>query len=217
MIKTLQLYETIKPIQRIYKDIKFRSSLETRWAIFFDLLEWEWTYEPIGIKNKEISWYPDFLIKGYDGDILVEVKPYSCLEEFREIYETKYAESLNNTKYQLNEVLLLGNNIFKTGSTHKGPYLGWIIERTKHTWDEKIWSQYEDAIFWYQDGKYGFASDNSCWHCRITNAYNGGSGINSPSYSQVFQLWIQAGNKVYEQKIYTGSIPWTKSIIVNQN
>ncbi len=34
----------IKP--RKYKNIEFRSTLEAKWARFFDLLGWSWKYEP---------------------------------------------------------------------------------------------------------------------------------------------------------------------------
>ncbi len=55
-----------------YKGITFRSTLEARWAAFFDLCGWRWAYEPdIGSK----SWLPDFSLKGYDENFYVEVKP----------------------------------------------------------------------------------------------------------------------------------------------
>lgn len=54
-----------------YRGIRFRSRLEATWAAFFDLLEWQWEYEPFDLKG----WVPDFLIKGNGHDVLVEVKP----------------------------------------------------------------------------------------------------------------------------------------------
>ena len=42
-----------------YKSILFRSRLEARWAAFFDLMGWQWEYEPIDLEG----WTPDFLLK----------------------------------------------------------------------------------------------------------------------------------------------------------
>jgi hypothetical protein len=65
---------TIAAIPTIYKGVKYRSRLEARWAAFFDLLGFEFEYEPFDLG----PWSPDFLLKKGDGsipDILVEVKP----------------------------------------------------------------------------------------------------------------------------------------------
>lgn len=41
-----------------YRGVHFRSRLEARWACWFDLVGWPWTYEPL-----ELSGYiPDFLV-----------------------------------------------------------------------------------------------------------------------------------------------------------
>ena len=56
----------------------FRSRLEARWAALFDLIGWEWTYEPLDA-NKYL---PDFLIHG-PYPFLVEVKPDDSLEELK--------------------------------------------------------------------------------------------------------------------------------------
>jgi hypothetical protein len=77
---------TIKAHPTLYAGVMFRSRLEARWAAFFDLLRWEWRYEPIDFDG----WTPDFYLKfpcghsecdGYH-DLYVEVKPYSRHEEF---------------------------------------------------------------------------------------------------------------------------------------
>ena len=76
----------------MYKRTRFRSRLEARYAALFDLLTMQWEYEPLDLEG----WTPDFLVKipcyhsecRYDTDhpyyheILVEVKPYSRVEEF---------------------------------------------------------------------------------------------------------------------------------------
>lgn len=37
---------TVPAIPTKYNGINFRSRLEAKWAAFFDLLEWNWEYEP---------------------------------------------------------------------------------------------------------------------------------------------------------------------------
>ena len=41
-----------------YNGVNFRSILEARWAAFFDLVGWDWKYEPFEINGK----VPDFVL-----------------------------------------------------------------------------------------------------------------------------------------------------------
>ena len=59
------------PHPTTYKGIRFRSRLEAKWAAFFDQIAWPWEYEPFDLG----AWSPDFLIKGPQRSLLVEVKP----------------------------------------------------------------------------------------------------------------------------------------------
>lgn len=74
-----------------YGGINFRSRLEARWAAFFDLIKVNWEYEPIDLD----CWSPDFRLElpCYHSEcrlafektkhiLLVEVKPYDCIEDF---------------------------------------------------------------------------------------------------------------------------------------
>jgi hypothetical protein len=45
-----------KPHPTKYVGVQFRSRLEARWAAFFDLANWQWSYEPIDLEG----WTPDF-------------------------------------------------------------------------------------------------------------------------------------------------------------
>jgi hypothetical protein len=77
---------TIKAIETEYNGVVFRSRLEAHWAAFFDIVGWEWEYEPLDL----CKWIPDFRVKfpcghsecpGYHV-LLVEVKPYYSIDEF---------------------------------------------------------------------------------------------------------------------------------------
>ncbi len=64
----------IKTIPTIYKNIKFRSRLEARWAVFFDELGIKYLYEYEGFELANKEWYlPDFYLPEYG--IYCEVKP----------------------------------------------------------------------------------------------------------------------------------------------
>jgi len=52
----------------VYNGTKYRSKLEARWATFFDLLGWDYEYEPFKLGG----WIPDFVI---NNQLLCEVKP----------------------------------------------------------------------------------------------------------------------------------------------
>jgi len=79
-----------------YAGVRFRSRLEARWAAFFDLVGWNWAYEPIDLAG----WTPDFRVSfkcdhsecgGFvsgeamrDGEhvLYVEVKPFETIDAF---------------------------------------------------------------------------------------------------------------------------------------
>lgn len=71
----------ITAIETKYNDVVFRSRLEARWALFFDLLGVEWLYEFEGYKTPTELYVPDFwLPQVYMRDashkgVLLEVKP----------------------------------------------------------------------------------------------------------------------------------------------
>ena len=48
-----------KPIPTVYKGVQMRSRLEATWAAFFDLMGWQWSYEPIDLDG----WTPNFALE----------------------------------------------------------------------------------------------------------------------------------------------------------
>ncbi|OGP74356.1 MAG: hypothetical protein A2W09_09245 [Deltaproteobacteria bacterium RBG_16_50_11] len=64
-----------------YKNIRFRSRLEARWAAFFDRCKWRWSYEPLDLPG----YIPDFLLHVSKGDLLIEVKPTRPLDDFESV------------------------------------------------------------------------------------------------------------------------------------
>lgn len=55
-----------------YNGYSFRSRLEARWAVFFDLVDWQYVYEPEGYMSQGEKYLPDFFLPDYN--IYAEVK-----------------------------------------------------------------------------------------------------------------------------------------------
>ena len=90
-------------IPTTYAGTNFRSRLEARWASFFDLVGWRWTYEPFDTG----SWIPDFLIQGPDP-FLVEVGPCVTEDDYR-AKSAKAQLAARNGELAEREVLVLGS------------------------------------------------------------------------------------------------------------
>lgn len=81
----------IQAIPTEHAGILFRSFLEARWAVAFDLLGLSWNYEPVALSSEPGSGYiPDFLVDArvfsrpqVDGPTLVEVRPITEPAGFR--------------------------------------------------------------------------------------------------------------------------------------
>jgi hypothetical protein len=59
-------------IETRYAGCRFRSRLEARWAVLFDVIGLEWQYEPQGFDTPYGAYLPDFYIP--DWDTWMEVK-----------------------------------------------------------------------------------------------------------------------------------------------
>ena len=174
----------MKGIPTDHKYRRYRSRLEARWAYFFDLISWKYEYEPYDLKG----WIPDFCIYG-TKEILVEVKPNSRLEE----YDTKkIIQAMAGTEKEGKEILLLGSTIFENGEAFSGPALGWLGEYYEES-DDKNWFAY--AMINHNE-EWGIFHEYGSYADRITGAYDGDHHLVQPSYSEVLQLWNEAGNRV---------------------
>ena len=58
--------KTIKPIETKHNGFRFRSRLEARWAVFFDMIDLKYEYEVEGFEMKGIRYLPDFYIPSLD-------------------------------------------------------------------------------------------------------------------------------------------------------
>lgn len=94
----------IKPIETEYKGYRFRSRLEARWAVFFDVMGVKWEYEPQGFENEKGEKYlPDFYLPDYD--MWCEVKP----NDFDRREEIEKACSFLSKDSKIRALILLPN------------------------------------------------------------------------------------------------------------
>jgi hypothetical protein len=112
-----------------YKHYRFRSRLEAMWARFFDLLGWEWKYEPFDYDG----YIPDFVLLLPRGDVLVEVKPETDFPGLRQ--NTVKIDCCDWKK----EALLLGVGLIHSHTEGFPHYLGLLgtfdVCRESRTWE----------------------------------------------------------------------------------
>ncbi len=108
-----------------YNGIIYRSRLEARWAVYFDLLEVPHMYELEGFKLSTGEIYlPDFYLP--DAHIFCEVKPFQQ-------HDSRWDLLVNETEQSL--LLLIGNlshRPFKALSKDAECYLGIPFKGHKH-------------------------------------------------------------------------------------
>lgn len=163
-------------IPTTYRGTNFRSRLEGRWAAFFDLVGWRWTYEPLDANG----WIPDFLIHGAEP-FLVEVGPCATEPEYRK----KAAKALANPG---RVVLVLGVSPLLTGLV--AGFMPW-------TWAGLLVHELGAGTVWA-------AEWSRCDECRAVGVQDDrdvlpcGHGFSTTSIrdDELEALWAQAGNAV---------------------
>lgn len=147
----------IKAKKTKYRDYVFRSRLEAKWAAMFDLLRWQWDYEPVDFNG----WIPDFAIYGKQI-VYVEVKP---TVEFLPNVARKIGSSGCS-----DDVLIVGQRPI-VGYFCDSPAIGWISECASSglgTWGNAFlarWGSSANAI--------GFAHSFLSYQDRISGSYDG--------------------------------------------
>lgn len=118
----------MKAIETIYKNYRFCSRLEARWAYFFDLLTLKWEYEPEGF-DIDGEWYlPDFKVTSPQGIVYwYEIKPSDAPESakmkaFEKAYRDKIQKEWNGEiRENVDFATLCGD-----------PYAVFFENKTKH-------------------------------------------------------------------------------------
>ena len=181
-----------------YNGINFRSRLEAKWARFFDLLGWNWDYEPVDFDG----YIPDFYLHG-DNPCFVEVKPAMKLEELTSLNEQSYLAMDGTGK----RILYLGATI--NIPDHRCPYYGYkdhthlgaIVEFC--TWkdeDGTFRSEYDYAylVDCEKCKKVSFTGVNFSWssHCCDEHTENHSTKVD------VRRIWKEATNTTQYKRIF---------------
>lgn len=162
----------------MYDGVQFRSRLEARWAAFFDLLTWDWLYEPVDLNG----WIPDFSIFGH---VLVEVKP--CIEQKDLEIHTKRIEDSGYS----GSALLVGANVFVQEDRNFGPRANLGIHKDSDWWsDDGYVATCDDC------GKLSYSSAYGGYGCWRNGCYDGNPMCSNPDLdvARVQNLWKRAGN-----------------------
>jgi hypothetical protein len=99
----------MKPIQTKYNGILFRSRLEARWAMYFDLLGIEWIYELEGFDMDGVYYLPDFFLPLFN--VYCEVKPYVQWDKKWDLFKSHHVLLLLFGKVHCSKVRALGSDI----------------------------------------------------------------------------------------------------------
>jgi hypothetical protein len=177
-----QLYS----IPTIYAGVRFRSRLEARWAAFFDLLKWEWHYEPFDLNG----WIPDFVLHGKTRRTLVEVKPVAGSDD---PLFTETTDKIEKSGWE-GETLIVSYFLPPDSYTADDDVcVGWLCE--VGTDSGKPFFCWDCAPFQVTDTPRihaGFCHRIHSYCDRITGYHPGGqTGAND---EEIKTLWAQAGN-----------------------
>jgi hypothetical protein len=167
---------TMTGIPTQYRGVNFRSRLEARWAAFFDLLHWDWQYEPLDLAG----WIPDFAVWGISDHILVEIKPVTGLEDPLAI------ETMRKIDRCIADKECLIASYFLPGSCN---YIGWLYDNSVYK------AGWAPAKFGVWQGAVGFCHEEGSFHDRISGDQNGDSCDNT-KLDLIANCWIEAGNTV---------------------
>ena len=135
--------------------MRFRSRLEAKWARFFDLCGWKWSYEPYDFAG----WIPDFAI-GDQLQTLVEVKSIMRLDQMPDDDMKKIERAVRDG----HDVLVLGADptVWLDGKIEdRCPCIG---ARSVAIGGDPIW--FEDIHFGFPacgNGRPGLSSIDQSW------------------------------------------------------
>lgn len=161
-----------------YAGVQFRSRLEAKWAAFFDLLEWPWTYEPFDL----VGYIPDFILNFEHIPVLIEVKGPDAEHEAA---VGKYMRCVTEAPW-----LLVGHD-FQDNPLGRGPAIGQLYG------GKSVWaSESPDACtlaYCTECKRWTLRPDCGCWECMQCGAWD---GQNHLDLNRVPPTLAEAGNRV---------------------
>ena len=136
---------TLRAHETLYRGVRFRSRLEARWAAFFDLVEWNWKYEPIDLEG----WTPDFWVSFPCGhsecpethELYVEVKPYYSIKEFDNHIVSRLVDDPGNgpphpAMFGIDPSVVSWQMVHGAGGGYEGNLQNWTCHSVEDAWTE---------------------------------------------------------------------------------
>lgn len=103
----------LEPIDTMYKNYRFRSRLEAKWAVFFEKMGWKWVYEHQGYNLPSGPYLPDFYFP--DIDVYAEVKPFEFSDlERKKCMELSELKTSSSNVFGIEVVLIVGQPELKS-------------------------------------------------------------------------------------------------------
>lgn len=178
----------------IYKGIEFRSRLEARYAALFDILSWQWEYEP----EAAPGYIPDFALHGVKNrKVYVEIKPGAVYRANRTEITAKALTSLSTLG--TDELLVLTGE-FADCSCFDAPVFGYMPVNEP---DMGYPYEFDEEVVLFRPGiahgsEYDFAHTMGGWAGRLSNAYDGNALFEGTMLDKAttLRLWSRAGNAI---------------------
>lgn len=76
----LKIVKTIPAVETLYKGYKFRSRVEARWAVAFDVIGIKYNYELEGLKLDNCYYLPDFYLSDFNCWVEIKGKAFNKFE-----------------------------------------------------------------------------------------------------------------------------------------
>lgn len=172
----------------------FRSRNEATWAYFFDLLGWQWEYEPFDLKG----YIPDFILK-FKEPLLVETKGTVYMKDLFD-----YADKIKYSGWD-KEYVIVGSTIFKNnndiesiGILGECTYSSDNSESTHKATSLSLIHTLPDESFMFKCNvckQYSIANTYGSWKCRVNGCHNGYSHIDPCCNDEIQKLYACAKNK----------------------
>jgi hypothetical protein len=172
-------------IETVYAETRFRSRLEARWAVFFDLVGWPWAYEPIDLTG----YIPDFVLS-FHRPLLVEVKPAVTLADLDEHRRKIEASGWPH------EALLVGALLWPSEIWGDSYDVGCLRERMS---DDQWWWSGGHLFRCRCCGHISVHHDMGSYRCRVSGCGDGDHHLDDDA-ALIASLWTEAGNVVRWQR-----------------
>lgn len=163
--------------------VNFRSRVEARWAEFFTLMGWGWTYEPFDLNG----YIPDFALEFHEP-LLVEIKgPFEDIAVARSKIECSGWDG---------EALVVAGAWPKVTWHESMPTIGSLCERSDGPDGERPF-HWDNAVLFecLHCRRMSLLHQQLTWRCRVNGCWDGNSYIGGCHSVNPREAWNEAGNK----------------------